>query len=77
MRDRATIVAHNTALTNIETSIQIATTAIMHQGGPALLHGAQGPEPESIPKTQEFAGSEDQLCLLIVRVPTNTLTEPH
>ena len=71
--DRATIVTLNTALTNTNTALATATTALANAGGPAPPAGERPTKRESIPKPQEFDGSQDQLCPFIAQSRTKFL----
>jgi len=76
-RDRATIITLNTALTNTNTALATATTALANAGGPAPPAGERPPKRESIPKPQEFDGSQDQLRPFIAQLRTKFLGAGH
>jgi len=76
-RDRATIVTLNTALTNTNTALATATAALANAGGPARPVGKRPPKRESIPKPQEFDGSQDQLGPFIAQSRTKFLRDVH
>jgi len=76
-RDRATIVTHNTALTKANTVLATATTARANAGGPALPPGKRPPKRESIPKSQEFDGSQEQIRPFIAQLRTKFLGDAH
>jgi len=76
-RDRATIVTLNTALTNTNTALATATAALANAGGPAPPAGDRPPKRESIPKPQEFDGSQDQLRPFIAQLRTKFLGDAH
>jgi len=76
-RDRATIVTLNTALTNTNTALATATAALANAGGPALPAGERPPKRASIPKPQEFDGSQDELRLFIAQLPTKFLGDAY
>jgi len=72
-RDSATIVTLNTALTNTNTALATATAALANTGGAAPPAGERPPKRESIPKPQEFDGSQDQLRPFIAQLRTKFL----
>jgi len=76
-RDRATIVTLNTALTNTNTVLATATAALANAGGPAPPPGERPPKRESIPKPQEFDGSQDHLRPFIAQLRTKFLGDAH
>jgi len=76
-RDRATIVTLNTALTNTKTARATATTALANAGGPAPRAGEQPLKRESIPKTKEFDGSQDQVHPFIAQLGTKFLGDAY
>jgi len=76
-RDRATIVTLNTALTNTNTALATATAALANAGGAAPPAGDRPPKRESIPKPQEFDGSQDQLRPFIAQLRTKFLGDAH
>jgi len=76
-RDRATIVTLNTALTNTNTALATATAALANAGGTAPPAGERPPKRQSIPKPQEFDGSQDQLRPFIAQFPTKFLGDAH
>jgi len=76
-RDRATIVTLNTALTNTNTALATATAALANAGGPAPPVGVRPPKRESIPKPQEFDGSQDQLRPFIAQLRNKFLGDAH
>ena len=76
-RDRATIVTLNTELTNTNTALATATAALANAGGPAPPAGERPPKRESIPKPQEFDGSQDHLRPFIAQLRTKFLGDAH
>jgi len=76
-RDRATIVTLNTRLTNTNTALATASAALANAGGPAPPAGERPPKRESIPKPQEFDGSQDQLRPFIAQLRTKFLGDAH
>jgi len=76
-RNRATIVTLNTPLTNTNTALATATAALANAGGPTPSAGDQPPKRESIPKPQEFDGSQDQLRPFIAQLRTKFLRDAH
>ena len=72
-RDRSTIVTLNTALTNTNTALATTTGALPDAGGPGPQAGERPPKRESIPKPQEFHGSQDQLHPFIAQLRTKFL----
>jgi len=75
--DRATIVTLKTALTNTNTALATATAGLGNAGGPAPPAGEPPPKRESMPKPQEFDGSQDQLCQFIAQLRTKFLGDAH
>jgi len=76
-RDRATIVTLTTALTNTNAALATATAALANAGGPAPPAGERPPNRESIPKPQEFDGSQDLLRPFIPQLRTKFLGDGH
>ena len=76
-RDRATIVTLNTRVTNTNTALATTTATLANGGGPAPPAGEQPPKRESIPKPQEFDGSQDQLRPFIAQLRTRFLGDAY
>jgi len=76
-RDRATIVTLNTPLTNTKTALASATAALANGAGPAPPAGERPPKRESIPKPQEFNGSQYQLRPFIAQLYSKVLRHAH
>jgi len=76
-RDRATIVALNTALTNTNTALTTATTALANAWGPVPPSGERPPKQQSIPTPHEYDGSQDQLPPFISQLRTKFLRDAH
>jgi len=64
-------------LTNTNTALATATAALANAGGPAPPAGERPPKRESIPKPQEFDGSQDQLHPFIAQLRTKFLGDAH
>jgi len=64
-------------LTNTNTALVTATAALANAGGPAPPAGERPPKRESIPKPQEFDGSQDQLRPFIAQLCTKFLGDAH
>jgi len=75
--DKATIVTLNTTLTNTNTALATATAALANIGGPAPPAGERPPKRESIPKPQEYDGSQDHLRQFIGQLRTKFLGDAH
>jgi len=64
-------------LTNTNTALATATAALANAGGPAPQGGERPPKRESIPKPQEFNGSQDQLRPFIAQLRTKFLGDAY
>jgi len=64
-------------LTNTNTALATATATLANARGPAPPAGERPPKRESIPKPQEFDGSQDQLRPFIAQLRTKFLGDAH
>jgi len=64
-------------LTKTNTALATATAALANAGGPAPPAGERPPKRASIPKPQEFDGSQDQLRPFIPQLRTKFLRDAH
>ena len=64
-------------MTNTNTALATATAALANAGGLAPPAGERPPKRESIPKPQEFDGSQGQLPPFIAQLCTKFLGDAH
>jgi len=64
-------------LTNTNIALTTATAVLANAGGPAPPAGERPPKRESIPKPQEFDGSQDQLRPFIAQLHTKFLGDAY